>query len=233
MGLYGDILRAADGSIFTFDKIIEFKDLGFQKEETEVDGEKATSTEEEIDEETKTDEKKATPTEEEIDNAVSSQAAIDNIFLGRFVLLTEKLWVYVKTHDGDKYTYTKIAKLHSLNSLDEENTDEWIEIEDLKTDPYLYHADAGPEIMITEGEKQFKITNGDKRYYNNGTTLESTENKKLPLNFTYYDKKGHAYKSENIQERDKVYYNSEKDFTLILNGGGFLGKYLTPEENNN
>lgn len=233
MGLYGDILRAADGSIFTFDKIIEFKDLGFQKEETEAGGENTTLAEEEIDEETKTDEKKATPTEEEIDNAVSSQAAIDNIFLGRFVLLTEKLWVYVKTHDGDKYTYTKIAKLHSLNSLNEENTDEWIEIEDLKTDPCLYHADAGPEIIITEDEKQTTITNGDKRYYNSGTSFENEGNKKLPLNFTYYDKKGHAYKSENIQERDKVYYNSEKDFTLILNGGGFLGKYLTPEENNN
>jgi hypothetical protein len=49
MGLYGDILRAADGSIFTFDKIIEFKDLGFQKEETKVDGKKASPTEEEID----------------------------------------------------------------------------------------------------------------------------------------------------------------------------------------
>lgn len=233
MGLYGDILRAADGSIFTFDKIIEFKDLGFQKEETEAGGENTTLAEEEIDEETKTDEKKATPTEEEIDNAVSSQAITDGIFLGRFVLLTEKLWVYVKTHDGDKYTYTKIAKLHSLNSLNEENTDEWIEIEDLKTDPYLYHADAGPEIIITEDEKQTTITNGDKRYYNSGTSFENEGNKKLPLNFTYYDKKGHAYKSENIQERDKVYYNSEKDFTLILNGGGFLGKYLTPEENNN
>lgn len=207
MGLYGDILRAADGSIFTFDKIIEFKDLGFQKEETKVDG------------------KKASPTEEEIDSRVSSQAAIDNIFLGRFVLLTEKLWVYVKTHDGDKYTYTKIAKLHSLNSLNEENTDEWIEIEDLKTDPYLYHADAGPEIMISENDK---ITNEDKRYYNIGTSFENEGNKKSVLNFIYYDKKGHAYKYEPIEEkRDEPYFNGEKDFTLVLNGGGFLGKYLT------
>lgn len=228
MGLYGDILRAADGSIFTFDKIIEFKDLGFQKEETEAGGENTTLAEEEIDEETKTDEKKATPTEEEIDNAVSSQAITDGIFLGRFVLLTEKLWVYVKTHDGDKYTYTKIAKLHSLNSLNEENTDEWIEIEDLKTDPYLYHADAGPEIMITEGEKQFKITNEDKRYYNSGTSFENEGNKKSVLNFIYYDKKGHAYKYEPIEEkRDEPYFNGEKDFTLVLNGGGFLEKYLT------
>lgn len=225
MGLYGDILRAADGSIFTFDKIIEFKDLGFQKEETEAGGEKATSTEEEIDEETKTDEKKATPTEEEIDNAVSSQAAIDNIFLGRFVLLTEKLWVYVKTHDGSKYTYTKIAKLHSLNSLNEENTDEWIEIEDSKAGPYLYHAEAGPEIIISENDK---ITNEDKRYYNTGTSFENEGNKKSVLNFIYYDKKGHAYKYEPIEEkRDEPYFNGEKDFTLVLNGGGFLGKYLT------
>ncbi len=209
MGLYGDILRAADGSIFTFDKIIEFKDLGFQKEETKVDGEKAT------------------PTEEEIDNAVSSQAAIDNIFLGRFVLLTEKLWVYVKTHDGDKYTYTKIAKLHSLNSLNEENTDEWIEIEESEAGPYLYHAEAGPEIIISENEKQFKITNEDKRYYNTGTSFENEGNKKSVLNFIYYDQKGHAYKYEPIEEKPRSYFNGENDFTLILNGGGFLGKYLT------
>lgn len=224
MGLYGDILRAADGSIFTFDKIIEFKDLGLQKEETEVNGEKAASTEEEIDEETKTDEKKATPTEEEIDNAVSSQAAIDNIFLGRFVLLTEKLWVYVKTHDGSKYTYTKIAKLHSLNSLNEENTDEWIEIEDSKAGPYLYHAEAGPEIIISENDK---ITNEDKRYYNTGTSFENEGNKKSVLNFIYYDQKGHAYKYEPIEEKPKPYFNGETEFTLVLNGGGFLGKYLT------
>ena len=225
MGLYGDILRAADGSIFTFDKIIEFKDLGLQKEETEVDGEKATFAEEEIDEETKVDGKKASPTEEEIDNAVSSQAITDGIFLGRFVLLTEKLWVYVKTHDGTKYTYTKIAKLHSLNSLDEENTDEWIEIEDLEIGPYLYHAEAGPEIIISENDK---ITNEDKRYYNIGTSFENEGNKKSVLNFIYYDKKGHAYKYEPIEEkRDEPYFNGEKDFTLVLNGGGFLGKYLT------
>ena len=211
MGLYGDILRAADGSIFTFDRIISF------------------------------DSNWITFTEEQIDAEISNQAAIDDIFLGRFVFLEEKLWVYVKTYDNknNKYSYTKVAKLHSLNELKEDNTDEWINITDInENEPYIYHEVAAPDLKTivektdettNEIVKEIKNVGYENNYLNykeiGGISIESKG-----LNYTYYDQKGHAFLSEAIIENKKdneTYYNGDTSYTLILNGGGFLGKYLT------
>lgn len=169
MGLYGDILRATDGSIFTFDKIYSIEIQFFDKWIEEF------SKILEMDEQALISDAYGTIvdaserytlqnaadyarylSQAQVSAIVKGLANTDDVFVGRYMFVEGICQVYTKIYNNNekKYNYVKVADLNTLNLLNEANTDEWINIEQNSSeigDIQLVHADPAPPVEPYNG----------------------------------------------------------------------------------
>ena len=186
MGLYGNVLKAVDGSLFTFDKVYKINSKLLETLNFSSDEEKQNliSLLEKYDE----DVRKLTMAN--IQTVVDALAQNDDVFVGRYIFIEGICQVYVKVYRDKQYSYVLVADCSSSNFFAEAMTDDWLEIElggtDI-TDIRLIHEDAGPPKKVESNIYDFT----DPEYYN---PAEGGEGQILPggIYQIAYDAKGHA-----------------------------------------
>ena len=220
MGLYGDILRATDGSIFTFDKIYtittEFFEewIGLLSEGLSAEDLTELGTAEGL---IKSSEEKSLYQEladyarllsqKQIQIIVKGLAKNDDIFVGRYVLIEGINQVFTKVYRNKEYEYVKVADLNTLNLLDEANTDEWLNVLQQSSnlaDIKLSHADPAPPIDSGDGTYIYPLTeetmkpNGNYFRKITDSTLDSEAKgwHSLGIMNCYVDGKGHQVKDQ-------------------------------------
>lgn len=219
MGLYGDILKASDGSIFTFDKIYTITSSFFTEWEKVFENSDEYSYIEEAKGLISDAEKDALYQEasdyarvlsqKHIMSIVRGLASGDDVFVGRYILVEGVNWVFTKIYRDKKYEYVKVADLNTLNLLNEANTDEWLNVEQKSStvnDIRLIHADPAPPLQTDNGEYIYPTqVKNEKVVVNNDyfkpineidTAVESKGWQTQGIMSSYFDGKGHQVKDK-------------------------------------
>ncbi len=237
MGLYGDILRATDGSIFTFDKIYTITTDFFEawantfKEMSAEDQNYINDAQTTITNAWGTQEianYSRLLSQKQLMSIVKGLANGDDVFVGRYILIEGVNQVFTKVYRNKSYEYVKVADLNTLDLLNEANTDEWLNIEQVSAalkDIKLVHADPAPPIVDSNGNFLYPVnsqadetTSINLNYFK---PINETDLAVAPKGWaaqgimsSYYDGKGHQVKNqyEYSEKYVKVSSDSLKEF---------------------